>query len=157
MKKLLKKPDSASDFYKSILGSNKKKQLFKLIAPDEKSYDNFLSQLDREKSMFKTQKDVLLNSKTAPRELFTRTVDTALNPQGLVKETLGKLENFAVGRNPEELRGAIIDKLLNPNSTKQTLQQIIDADKKRLFDGLLNTQPLTYPTNIVVQQGLLNN
>ncbi len=154
---VIKKPDSASDFYKSILGSNKKKQLFKLIAPDEKSYDNFLSQLDREKSMFKTQKDVLLNSKTAPRELFTRTVDTALNPQGLVKETLGKLENFAVGRNPEELRGAIIDKLLNPNSTKQTLQQIIDADKKRLFDGLLNTQPLTYPTNIVVQQGLLNN
>lgn len=154
---VIKKPDSASDFYKSILGSNKKKQLFKLIAPDEKSYDNFLSQLDREKSMFKTQKDVLLNSKTAPRELFTKTVDTALNPQGLVKETLGKLENFAVGRKPEQLRGAIIDKLLNPNSTKQTLQQLIDADKKNLMRGLLNTQPLTYPTNIVVQQGLLNN
>tara|TARA_B100000989_G_scaffold144057_1_gene107331 strand:- start:1673 stop:3610 length:1938 start_codon:yes stop_codon:yes gene_type:complete len=152
---VIKKPDSASDVYKTILGSNKKKKLFEIIAPDKKSYNNFIRNLESENKMFRTQKDVLLNSKTNPRELFASTVDKALNPQGVVKEFAKGVENFIVGRNPQELRTAIIDKTLNPNSRSQVIQQLIDADKKNLMRGLLDTQPLLYPSIISTKQGLL--
>tara|TARA_Y100001937_G_scaffold124167_1_gene188421 strand:+ start:462 stop:2384 length:1923 start_codon:yes stop_codon:yes gene_type:complete len=152
---VIKKPDSASDIYKTILGSNKKKKLFEIIAPDKKSYNNFIKNLESENKMFRTQKDVLLNSKTNPRELFASTVDKALNPQGTVKEFAKGVENFIVGRNPQDLRTAIIDKTLNPNNRSQVIQQLIDADKKNLMRGLLDTQPLLYPSIISTKQGLL--
>ena len=152
---VIKKPDSASDVYKTILGSNKKKKLFEIISPDKKSYNNFIKNLESENKMFRTQKDVLLNSKTNPRELFAFSVDKALNPQGTVKEFAKGVENFIVGRNPQDLRTAIIDKTLNPNNRSQTIQQLIDAQKRNRIQGLLDTQPLLYPSIISTQQGLL--
>jgi len=78
-----------------------------------------------------------------------------LNPQGTVKELAKGVENFIVGRNPQDLRTAIIDKTLNPNNRSQVIQQLIDADKKNLMRGLLDTQPLLYPSIISTKQGLL--
>lgn len=129
---MVKQSPDGADIYKRVFGSPQKRELLRLLFPNQDSYDNFVRAMSVEKAMRRTQDFIRGNSRTVSRaeevDSLGSNAAELLEPRKLVVNKLSQpLFSRVKGKNAEGVLPLLFD---DPEASLRALRRMqLDLDE----------------------------